>query len=95
MITTKIIKDDVIKTKRYKYFYNINKLFFLSYYSYNYYDYNGSDYKNINYFLSEDEILDNLDYYYFNKDFIDYNSSYEIYSYMSFKEYIKTLQKEI
>ena len=46
-------------------------------------------------FLREDEILDILDYYYLNKDFIDYNNSYEIYTMMSFEEYMKTLKKDI
>ena len=84
----------MIKTKKYKDLYDINKLFFLNYHN-DYYENYGCHYENINYFLSEDEILDILDYYYFNKDFIDYNGSYEIYPYMSFEEYKKTLQKEI
>jgi len=58
-------------------------------------NYDGGNYENINYFLSEDEIVDILDYYYFNKDFIDYNSLYEIYTKMSYKEYIKSLKKDI
>ena len=58
-------------------------------------NYDGGNYENINYFLSEDEILDILDYYYFNKDFINYNNSYDIYTMMTFKEYMKTLQKDI
>ena len=91
IITTKKMIKNVIKTKKYKDFYNINKLFFLSYYNdcYDPFDYNGSDYENVNYFLSEDEILDILDYYYFNKDFIDYNGTYDFYSRMSFEEYMK------
>ena len=92
--TKKVIKKDkIIKTKKYKDFYDINKLFFLSYQN-DYHENYDSRYLNINYFLSEDEILDILDYYYFNKDFIDYNASYEIYSRMSFEEYLKSLKKD-
>ena len=64
----------MIKIKRYKIFYNINKLFYFNYHN-DYYENYGSYCQNIDYFLSEDEILDILDYYYLNKDFIDYNNS--------------------
>jgi len=94
IITNKNIKKDkIVKTKRYKNFYNLNKLFFLSYMNEEYEDDHG--YENVNYFLTEDEIVDILDYYYFNKDFIDYNASYDFYSRMTFKEYLKSLEKEI
>ena len=30
-------------------------------------------------FITEDEILDILDYYYLNKEYIDYNGTYDIF----------------
>ena len=81
----------MLKRKKYKHIFNISKLFFLSYFKD---DYVGSNYENINCFLKKDEILDILDYYYLNKDFIDYNNSDEIYIMMSFEEYMKTLKKD-
>ena len=86
------IKPKGLKHKKYKqYNFNINKLFFLSYFKD---DYVGISYENINCCLTEDEIVDILNYYYLNKDFIDYNNSYEIYTRMSFEEYMKTLKKD-
>ena len=80
----------MIKTKKYKDFYDINKIFFLSYQN-DYHENYDSSYLNINYFLSEDEILDIIDYYYCNKDFVDYNALHETYLNMTFEEYLKSL----
>ena len=85
-----------LKLKKYKQIYNINKFIFLSYFKDDdYYEIMKHSYEDINCFLREDEILDILDYYYFNKDFIDYNNLNEINTRMSFEEYMKTLKKDI
>ena len=74
--------------KRLIHTYNINRLFFLNYFKE---DYSGSCYKEIHCFLTFDEILDILDYYYFYKDFIEYNNSWEFEEGMSFEEYKKKI----
>ena len=67
--------------------FNINKLFFLRSISE---DTDDCICIKIIRFLTEDEILDILDYYYINKDFIEFIISHKFMK-MSFKEYIKEL----
>ena len=83
--------------KEYKNNYNINKLYFLSFVDNDIEkigDVNEKYVEDVLMFLTEDEILDILDYYYLNKDFINYSVKYNSYNRISFKEYMKNLKKD-